>query len=118
MVRDMELLRKIMLSVQADDLRSGVDGYDDDVVNYHKAQLIDEGLLVGFANYPTGKDAVPGIPDLVMINRITPTGHNWIAAIATDTKWNKVKYFVTSAGKVLTIETIKWGVSQISGHHH
>jgi hypothetical protein len=118
MVRDMELMRQIMLNVQADDLRSGVGGYDDDVVNYHKAQLIDEGLLVGFANYPTGKDAVPGIPDLVVINRITPSGHNWIAAIATDTRWNQVKGFVTSAGKVLTIKTIKWGVSQMSEHQH
>jgi hypothetical protein len=115
MVREMELVRKILLNVREGNLNSGVEGYTDDAVNFHKALVIDKGLVEGTANYPTGKDSRPDIPDLVMISRLTWDGHDFIQGIATDTKWNKVKAFLTEAGKDLTIETIKWAVLQLFG---
>jgi hypothetical protein len=115
MIRDMELIRQIMLNIQSGDLRGGAEGYTDDAVNYHKALLIEKGLIEGTPNYPTSKDSSPDIPDLVMIRRLTWDGHDFIDGIATDTKWNKVKGFLSTAGKDLTIETIKWGVMQVFG---
>ncbi len=48
-----------------------------------------------------------------MISRLTGDGRDFIQGIATDTKWNKVKAFLTESGKDLTIETIKWAVLQL-----
>ncbi|HVS80652.1 MAG TPA: DUF2513 domain-containing protein [Pyrinomonadaceae bacterium] len=113
MVRDIELIRLIMLNVQAEDFYGGVEGYTDDAVNYHKALLIDKGLVEGSATYSTSKDASPDIPRLVLIKRITWEGHDFIDGIVTDTKWNKVKTFLAEAGKDVTIETIKWAVIRL-----
>jgi hypothetical protein len=115
MVRDMELVRKILLNIEAGNLNVGVEGYNNDAVNFHKALVISKGLVEGTAHYPTGKDSSPDIPDLVMISRLTWDGHDFIQGIATDTKWNKVKAFLTESGKDLTIETIKWAVLQLFG---
>lgn len=115
MVRDMELIRKILLNVEAGDLNAGVEGYTNDAVNFHKALLIKKDLVEGTPHYPTGKDSSPDIPDLVMISRLTWDGHDFIQGIATETKWNRVKGFLTEAGKDLTIETIKWAVLQLFG---
>jgi hypothetical protein len=115
MFRDMELVRKILLNIAEGNLNGGVEGYTDDAVNIHKALVIDKGLVEGAPNYPTGKDSRPDIPDLVMISRLTWDGHDFIQGIATDTKWSKVKVFLTEAGKDVTIETIKWAVLQLFG---
>jgi hypothetical protein len=115
MVRDMDLVRKILLNVEAGNLNAGVEGYTDDAVNFHKALLIKKDLVEGAPNYPTGKDSRPDIPDLVMISRLTWDGHDFIQGIATDTKWSRVKTFLAESGKDLTIETIKWGVLQLFG---
>lgn len=115
MVRDMELIRKIMLNIQAGDFRGGVEGYDDDEVNYHKALLAEKGLIEATPNYPTSKTSLPDIPDMVVIKKMTWAGHDFIDGIATDTKWNKVKTFLLEAGKDVTIETIKFGVQQLFG---
>ena len=116
MVRDPELIRKIMLNVQTGDPQAKVDGYDNDVVNYHKAQLIKQGLLEGTINYPTSKDSVPRIPDLVMIWDITPAGHDVLAVIASDTKWNHVKAFAARTGRTLTVEGFKLVLSEYLKH--
>ncbi len=115
MVRDMELVRKILLNIKAGNLNAGVEGYTNDAVNFHKALVIEKGLVEGKPHYPTGKDSSPDIPDLVMISRLRWDGHDFIQGIATDTKWNKVKAFLTEAGKDLTIETIKWAALQLFG---
>jgi hypothetical protein len=115
MVRDMDLVRKIMLNIQAGDFYGGVEGYDDDAVNYHKALLAEKGLIEATPHYPSTGRTPPDIPDLVMIKRMTWEGHDFIEAIATDTKWNKVKVFLLEAGKDVTIETIKHVAKQLFG---
>lgn len=115
MVRDMELVRKIMLNIQAGDFRGGVEGYDDDTVNCHKALLAEKGLIEAKPHYPSSGRTPPDIPDLVMIKRMTWEGHDFIDAIASDTKWEKVKAFLLQAGKDVTIETIKYGATQLFG---
>jgi hypothetical protein len=115
MVRDMDLVRKILLNVEAGNLNAGVEGYTDDAVNFHKALLIKKDLVEGTASYPTGIDSRPDIPDLVMISRLTWDGHDFIQGIATDTKWSRVKAFLAESGKDLTIETIKWAVLHLFG---
>lgn len=110
MVRDMELIRRILLNVESGDLYGGIEGYTDDAVNYHKALLVERGLVVGSPIYSTGKDSSLDIPDTVIIQKLTWEGHDFIEGISTDTKWDKVKAFLTDAGKDITIETIKYAV--------
>ncbi len=40
MVRDMDLVRKILLNVEAGNLHAGVEGFADDAVNFHKALVV------------------------------------------------------------------------------
>ena len=114
MRRDMELVRAIMLNVESGDLNVGVDGYDAGAVNYHKALLIEAGLLEGKPHYPMSTAAID-VPDGVKIKRMTWQGHDFIGAIRTDTKWGKVKRFLAEAGKDLTIESIKFAAGQLFG---
>jgi len=115
MKRDMELVRRIMLNIQSGDLHGGVEGYDDDTVNYHKALLAEKELIEAKPHYSSRGDKPSDIPDLVMIKRMTWEGHDFIDAIETDSKWNKVKAFLSQAGKDMTIETIKYGAKQLLG---
>lgn len=114
MKRDMELIRQIMLNVEGGDLRGGVEGYDHSAVNYHKVLLIEADLLKGKTHYSVSTEP-RDIPDGVIIKKITWQGHDFIEAIRTDTKWNKIKAFLSEAGKDLTIETIKFGAQRLFG---
>ena len=107
MIRDMELVRKILLNIERGDLRGGVEGHDIDAVNYHKALLIQANLVEGTPRYSSSGQKPSDIPIGVMIKRMTWQGHDFIDAIANDTKWE--------AGKDLTIETIKFGAQQLFG---
>jgi hypothetical protein len=112
MQRDMELVRKIMLSVESGDLRGSVEGYNENILKYHQAQLIDAGLLEGKTKYSLS--IVPTeIPYGVVIRKITWEGHDFLDAVRADTKWAKIKAFLASAGKDLTIETIKIAAKQL-----
>lgn len=84
-------------------------------MNFHKALLIDRGLIEGSVKYSSTGQEPRDIPDHVLIKRMTWEGHNFIDAIATDTKWNKVKTFLLEAGKDLTIETIKIAAQTLFG---
>ena len=115
MKRDMDLIRNILLKVEGGDFHGGVEGHNNDTTNYHKALLIDKGLIEGTPHYSNTGEKPPDIPDLVMIKKITWEGHDFIDGIRTDTKWAKVKGFLAEAGKDLTVETIKFAVQQLFG---
>jgi hypothetical protein len=115
MVRDMELVRKILLKIESDELSGGVEGYTDDAVNYHKALLVERGLIEGSSLYATGKHSSLNIPTNVFVKQLTWEGHDFIDGIRADTKWSKVKAFLTDAGKDITIETIKYAVKHLFG---
>ena len=65
MTRDMELIRAIMLNVEKGDIYGGVEGYDDDPVNYHKALLVEKGLIEGKPHYTSAGQKPSDIPDRV-----------------------------------------------------
>jgi len=115
MVRDMELIRKIMLKLESGELYGGVEGYTDDTVNYHKGLLVERGLVEGSLLYATGKDSSANIPTNVFIKKLTWEGHDFIDGIRADTKWKTVKTFLTDAGKDITIETIGYAVKHLFG---
>jgi hypothetical protein len=111
----MELIRKIMLDVEGSgNLQGNVEGYHMDVLNYHKALLIEAGLLEGKSAMPLSLMPTD-IPQAVIIKGITWQGHDFLEAVRADTKWHKIKGFLADAGKDLTIETIKIAAKQLFG---
>lgn len=113
MKRDMELIRKVLLSLESGQANAAIDGYDNDTSMYHKALVIETGLAEGsVAKSGTGNLEVPAA---VLLNKLTWGGHDFINAISSGSNWAKVKDFLQKAGKQLTIETIKEATRQPFG---
>jgi hypothetical protein len=115
MVRDMELVRKILLQVRDGNLHGSVDGFDTDTVNYHKALLVKAELLEGTFKYSSSGQKPDDIPTGVRIKGITWQGHDFVEAISTNTKWEKVKSFLIEGGKDKTLGSIKIAAKQLFG---
>lgn len=90
MQRDTEMVRKVLLAIQArKDLRPQeltIDGEDDFTVRYHVALLYDAGYIDGSAF---------GVHDgpykTVLVRDLAWTGHDFAAVLANDTVWGKIK---------------------------
>lgn len=106
----MDLVRKILISIENGDLHGGVEGYDLDTVNYHKALLVDADLVEGTPRYSSSGVKPSDIPTGVKIKRLKSAGHDFLEAIRADTKWNKVKAFLADAGKDLTIDVSGYAI--------
>jgi hypothetical protein len=96
MKRDMDLIRTILLKVEADPSfngwpqdrsadagRLGITGHDDAEVTYHLVQAVEAGLLEG-----NTKMAAHGV---VMISKLTPKGHHFLDDIRDVDVWHKTK---------------------------
>lgn len=113
MRRDMNLVRKVLLAVEAGRQNDPIEGFSEDEIKYHKKLVIDAGLAEGKPIKDSTKPT--DIPAAVMIRTLTWAGHDFVDAIADDSKWAKVKGFLTDAGKQVTIETVKAAVTQLFG---
>lgn len=88
MKRDMDLVRKIVLTMASPDTGwglGGLDDVDDKTFKYHALLLIDAGLAEANRNGPSNLYA--GIKLL----RLTWDGHEFASAIQQETLWNKAK---------------------------
>lgn len=111
MKRDMELIRKILITAQNGNLQGQIDGYSDDEIKYNKALAIEKGLLKGSVAQDHSK--LTDIPGAVLTKGITWEGHDFIDAIESDSNWNKVKSYLKEAGKIVTIESVQLAVHQL-----
>lgn len=89
MKREMELIRKIMLTVEDDQDISSIEEYSLGSVKYHAALLIEAGLLDG-KTYIYQSNTTQA-PDDVHITKITWSGHDFIDAVRKDTVWQTIK---------------------------
>lgn len=89
MQRDMEMIKKVLLAVQArKDLHReelSIEGEDDFTVRYHVEMLYDAGFVDGSAKYFD-------MPyKTVLVKDLSWAGHDFVAVLANDTVWNKIK---------------------------
>lgn len=103
MKRDMDLIRKMILAVEAaDDPRRAdlnIEGYDERTQAYHRWLLVDDGRLVKGADLSTSdRDAA--------IIAMTMEGHAFADAIRDDTRWSRFWNAVKEKGGMVTIELI------------
>ncbi|BBM65278.1 hypothetical protein VA249_19240 [Vibrio alfacsensis] len=93
MKRDMELIRKLLMSIEELENPSStaisIDGYEERVVNYHLYLLIQADLLNGNFDFEGGGNL--SIPDYVRIYRVTWSGHEFIDNVRSEDVWNTLK---------------------------
>jgi hypothetical protein len=90
MTRNMELIRKIVLEVQArKDLKRRaikIDGVDEPILARHVEMLFGAGLLEGTISDDIGR----GYPTILVYD-LSMDGHDFAAVIANESVWAKVK---------------------------
>lgn len=110
MKRNMELVRELLLHVEAEqDIYSLTSKYSQEEIVGHVEILLDAKLLDGKVYYDLSGG--PGSPH---IQRLTWAGHEFLDNARNDTVWNKVtstiKNAATTASFEVLVEMLKAGV--------
>ncbi|CAK3949093.1 DUF2513 domain-containing protein [Vibrio crassostreae] len=121
MKRDMELIRKLLLSVEEHPRQLEIEGYDNEKVKYHALLLIEAGLLDGNVSDTLSNTSV--VPSFISVNRLTWDGHEFLDSIRKEEVWNMIKTefkdasisTVFSLGKQLTENYAKKKLSALLG---
>ena len=114
MKRDMELIRKILFSLEAqeedrDPGRIEIDGYSPEQVAYHAYLLVDAGLCMGWdathleINY---RDIRP--------TRLTWAGHEFLDAARSESRWTKAMDRIKSIGGTVTVGVLTQVLTQMA----
>jgi Hypothetical protein (DUF2513) len=106
MKRDMDLIRTILLKLEADSkldgtqhravVNLGIADCTNEEVNYHAAMLVDAGYLVGNTKRM----------DVVLISKLTWQGHDFLDSIRDPKIWARTKEGVEGAGG-FTVDLLK-----------
>lgn len=112
MKRDMELIRKLMLTLE-DDQSEDPDGYDNETIAYHKALLIESGMAHGIVDQ-TSESL------LASTFRLTWNGHEFLDVAHNETGWRSVmKRVATTVGTtslpVLQALLVEYAKSTLQG---
>lgn len=115
MKRDMEIIRSILLNVEADKYPYGgpvhLEGVPDEVCGHHVALLFDAGLAEGRL-IKTDMSGIVG----ASIDRLTSAGHDFCDGIRQDTIWKKAQEHIlkpgASYGLSVLVEYVKLQVHQ------
>ncbi len=97
MKRDMELVRDILTRVE---LQNGpirapveIEGYTQEVIDYHIILLAEAGLLKA-----TWRKAMDGSKIIVNVSRLTWDGHEFLDAARNESAWNAAKEVAKEKG--------------------
>ena len=109
MMRDMDLIRKILLRIEAIGTIGVIpsleqDGFSRPEIEYHLSLLINRELVDGRAA------PLSGYKYAIRINGLTWEGHDFLDAIRDDSVWTKTKEKASGAGQdlqKLPLEVIK-----------
>lgn len=110
MKRNMELVRELLLRVEADeDFGALASKYSQEEIVGHVEILLDAKLLEGKVYHDLSGD-----PGSAYIQRLTWAGHEFLDNARNDTVWNKVtatiKNAATTASFEVLVEMLKAGV--------
>jgi hypothetical protein len=107
MKRDMNLVRAILLAIEASpsgdapsDLK--IEGYAEQQINYHVYVMIEAGLVEGSDVTTFGS---PG-PEAIA-SRLTWAGHEFLDAARDDKRWKHALSMVTDCAGSVTIDVLK-----------
>lgn len=100
MKRDMNLIRELLLRVEAED-RTHPPGYDKEKVLYHQNLLLEAELAKGAA--ARGGDRIQS----VMLTSLTWNGHEFVDDIRSETIWGKLKKRLGDDASSTSLSVIK-----------
>lgn len=109
MQRDWDIVRKILLKVEANPTTNGevgssdIEGVPPAVAAHHMVLLSEAGLIEG-GGRPNG---VVGAEPWRYATRLTWDGHDLLDKIRRDTVWNRIKTIARDKGIDLTVDAIK-----------
>src|SRR5690348_16306862 len=110
MRRDDDLIRRLMLDLEQVTRPIGqahqVPGYTQDQVAYHLALILRAGMAEGLEPRYASTGGDPTIPAVVLVKRLTPAGHDFIANLRDDTVWARVKERAVKAGGTMSLELL------------
>lgn len=110
MTRDDDLIRALMLALeQANSYVNDnlvVEGYTRDQVAYHLGLIVRAGYAEGPQPRYSSSGSDPTIPLFVVVNRLSPAGHDFIASLRDDTVWAKVKERLAKVGGTASLDII------------
>lgn len=113
MKRDWELVREILLAVEALEssmqaLRSSeVGGYEPEIAAYHIHMLIEAGLIHGQCFQSTSG------PRQCSARELTWAGHEFLDRIRSRSNWSKTVSLIREKGLDLSFETIKTAAGMV-----
>ena len=109
MKRDMELIRKILLAIEAEYIDTwlnysdlGISDYDLTVIAYHCNILYDAGLVSEY--FDRGGD------NHILyfgVGHLTWEGHELLDKIKSDTVWNRTKDTISNKGIPFVLDAVK-----------
>lgn len=109
MQRDMELIRKILFTIEekyvdtwlsSDKIQ--IDGYDMKTIAYHCAILYDAGLIYDYKGHYSSNEL-----QFFGVGRLTWEGHELLDKIKSDTVWNKTKSTIKDKGIPFVLDAVK-----------
>ena len=109
MQRDMELIRKILLTIEEKyvDIWLGgneisIDGYDMKTIAYHCAILHDAELIYDYKGQYGGDELL-----FFGVGRLTWAGHEFLDKIKNDSVWSKTKGVIKEKGIPFVLDAVK-----------
>ena len=111
MKRDMDLVREILLNVEALPFDGGfhditIDGHTNEEITYH-VMLLDEAGFIEAQDLTT-MDGICWKP-----KRLTYAGHEFLDAARSDTVWQKAKAWTLKSTGTLTLEGLKLALPHV-----
>jgi len=99
----MDVIRLLLLQLEGDEKAAEkLKAYDEPVVVYNAALLVDSGLVEG--SVARGGD---NNPEAVAMSHMTWAGHDFLDAARDETLWKKAKQTVMKPAASFTFEIVK-----------
>jgi hypothetical protein len=112
MKRDLDLVRELMLKIEAlpagPSVQYRMDEVEDPVLLAHLQLLIAAGLVNGKISQTRGARG-----DVMIISGLTWEGHEWIETVRSPAVWDKTKTTLLENGGALSFELTKAVATQI-----
>ena len=107
MRRDLDLFRKVILTVEGRDPKYWVpeieiDGFTPQQIGYHSYLIVDAGLAKG-TDISTMDDMLPNWS----ISYLTSAGHDFADAARNDSTWRQATTLVKEKGSGFTLDVVK-----------
>jgi len=104
MKRDLDLIREILLTLEAETPLEAIAGHTIQDLNAHLVLAIEAGLLVG-ATQP-----LAGLEDdwpLAIVQRLSWAGYDFLDAARSPNRWAQVRSQILKAGGQWTLDLVK-----------